>query len=304
MLISERFGEVARRPGAFALQVLRAFRANQGLLLAGAVAYYTLLSGVPLLILMVIALSHFVAQQELLETLRRALEWIVPGQSQAVVGELEFFLEHSEVVGGFLLVTMLFFSSLAFRVLESAFSVLFLHRVAQRHRHLLVSLALPLGYILFLTLTLLIGTLAFVSLEAAGEESIRLFGHSLSLGGVSQLTLRLAGLAAEIVLLTSIYWFMPVGRMPLRHALIGGATAGLLWEGVKRALVWYLETLSQVKLVYGSLTTIIVVLFMLEIAATLLLFGAQVIAEYERLELPGDAPAVPLRTEAVPVEKP
>jgi membrane protein len=35
--------------------------------------------------------------------------------------------------------------------------------------------------------------------------------------------------------------------------------------------------------VYGSLTTSIAVLLSLEIAATLLLFGAQVIAEYERI---------------------
>ena len=36
-------------------------------------------------------------------------------------------------------------------------------------------------------------------------------------------------------------------------------------------------------MVYGSLTTAIVVLLSLELAATLLLFGAQVIAEYERI---------------------
>jgi len=41
---------------------------------------------------------------------------------------------------------------------------------------------------------------------------------------------------------------------------------------------------SKVNVVYGSLTTAIVVLLSLEIAATLLLFGAQVIAEYERIE--------------------
>ena len=35
---------VVANPGAFVLRVLRAFRANQGLLLAGAIAYYTLLS--------------------------------------------------------------------------------------------------------------------------------------------------------------------------------------------------------------------------------------------------------------------
>ena len=98
-------------------------------------------------------------------------------------------------------------------------------------------------------------------------------------------------------MLTSIYLVMPVGRLSLRHALIGGVTAALLWEITRHVLVWYFATLSQVSVVYGSLTTAIVVLLSLEIAATLLLFGAQVIAEYERLA-PGrfDAPVKPMRT--------
>ena len=55
---------VLQHPGSFALGTLKAFRANQGLLLAGAVAYYALLSIVPLLILSVIALSHLVDAEE------------------------------------------------------------------------------------------------------------------------------------------------------------------------------------------------------------------------------------------------
>ncbi len=47
-----------RHPIDFSLAVLKQFRANQGLLLAGAVAYYALLSLVPLLILVVLALTH------------------------------------------------------------------------------------------------------------------------------------------------------------------------------------------------------------------------------------------------------
>jgi len=67
------------------------------------------------------------------------------------------------------------------------------------------------------------------------------------------------------------------------HALIGGATAGLLWELIRFGLAWYFASLSQVNVVYGSLATAIVVLLSLEVAATLLLLGAQVIAEYERI---------------------
>ena len=60
-------------PRAFAWRVLCGFRANQGLLLAGAVAYYALLSIVPLLILSVIALSHVIPEHELLSTIGRYL---------------------------------------------------------------------------------------------------------------------------------------------------------------------------------------------------------------------------------------
>ena len=79
---------VIRHPGAFALRVIKGFRANQGLLLAGAVAYYALLSIVPLLILMAIALSHVVDQSALLEALGRYIGWLAPGQSDFIVGEL------------------------------------------------------------------------------------------------------------------------------------------------------------------------------------------------------------------------
>ena len=98
-------------------------------------------------------------------------------------------------------------------------------------------------------------------------------------------------------MLTSIYLVMPVGRPSWRHALIGGVTATVLWEITRHVLVWYFGTLSQVTVVYGSLTTSIVVLLSLEIAATLLLFGAQVIAEYERIGTKGAERAPqPLRT--------
>jgi membrane protein len=66
----------------------------------------------------------------------------------------------------------------------------------------------------------------------------------------------------------------------------------------RHVLVWYFATLSQLSVVYGSLTTAIVVLFSLEIAATILLLGAQVISEYERRGKGNhNAPPKPFRTQ-------
>src|SRR5580765_584377 len=88
-----------RHPIAFHIRVLKAFRANQGFLLAGAVAYYTLLSLVPLAISILIVLSHVVDQADLLTALERYLELLAPGQAMAIVEQLENFLIHQAVIG-------------------------------------------------------------------------------------------------------------------------------------------------------------------------------------------------------------
>ena len=286
-----------KQPGAFAWRVLRAFRANQALLLAGAVAYYTLLSIVPLLILILIALSEIIDQGALLATLGRYLEWLIPGQSAAVVAELARFLDHRGVIGWVLLATLVFSSSLAFTVLENAMSVIFLHRVATRRRHFLVSAIIPYCYIVFLGCGLLLMTLVSGSIQAIGAETMDFLGRSWSLRGASGGLLYLLGVSGEIFVLTSIYLVMPVGPLSWRHALIGAVTATVLWEITRHILVWYFGTLSQISVVYGSLTTAIVVLASLDIAATLLLLGAQVIAEYERIGTQSEHVAPrPLRT--------
>jgi len=292
--ISPRTVHVLRNPVAFALQVLKAFRANQGMLLAGAVAYYALLSIMPLLILMVIALSQVIDQDLLLASLHKAMEYVVLGEGRAVVVELKAFLDHRAVISWVLLITMLFFSSLGFKVLENAISVIFRHRVQKRRRHLLISLMLPFGYIIFLGTVLFVGATVVADLMVMGAESFVLLGYSWSLTGFSHLLIYGVGLIGEILLISAIYYFMPVGRLSVHHALIGGVTAGLLWEVVRVALRWYFGTLSQVSVVYGSLTTSIVVLVGLDVAAALLLLGAQVIAEYERIEV-GEATRLEVR---------
>jgi YihY family inner membrane protein len=297
MIFGPQAAYVLGHPGAFALRIFKGFRANQGLLLAGAVAYYALLSIVPLLILIAIALSHVIDQAALLEAVGRYIGWLAPGQSKFIVGELSNFLAHRQVLGWVLLVTMLFFSSLAFTVLENAMSIIFLHRVAVRRRRFLVSALLPYCYILFLGIGLLVVTLVSGSFEALGEKSVEFLGRSWSLSGFSVLLLYLLGLAGEVLLLTSLYIVMPVGRLSVRHALIGGVVAAFFWELTRHVLVWYFATLSQVGVVYGSLTTAIVVLLSLEIAATVVLLGAQVISEYERIGTrQQDKPARAVRT--------
>jgi membrane protein len=274
--------KIAKQPGAFALSVVKQFRANQGVLLGGAVAYYTLLSLVPLLILM-LALSHVIPEDRLLLTLSEYLEFVVPGQSTAIVEEVRTFLAQKQVIGSILFVTMLFFSALAFTILENAMSLIFYHRVKIKRRHFLVSAVMPYLFILFLGVGLLVVTVLSGILQFVGTRSIMILGQPRSLDQVSIFLLYIVGVTGELLLLTAIYFVMPVGRLSFRHALIGGVTATILWELMRHILAWYYTTMSQIQLVYGSLTTAIAVLLSVEIGALVLLVGAQVIAEYERI---------------------
>lgn len=256
------------------------------MLLAGAIAYYALLSMVPLLILSVIALSHLVDQAELLNTLRHYLDWLVPSQSKAVLADVSSFLENRIAIGAVLLVTMIFFSSLAFSVLEKAMAVIFGHRGAVTKRHFLVSAVLPYCFVLLLCIAMLGVTVVSVGLQTMAQKHVNFLGNDWSLSGVSGVLLYILGFTAETFILSTLYLILPVGRIPIRHALIGGVTATSLWEVIRHILIWYFTTLSKANVVYGSLTTSVVALFSMEIAAMLLLLGAQVISEYERLGQP------------------
>jgi len=287
---SSRVQFVLDNPWRFAGLVIAGFRANQGLLLAGAVAYYTLLSMVPMLALILVLLSQIHESRELLDTLHDYLMLIAPGQVDVLINQISLFLENWKVVGVVGLLILLFFSSLAFTVLENAMSVIFFHRVAIKRRHFLMSAIIPYFFILLLAAGLLLVSAVSGSLHALDTRSIMLMGQVWSLSGVEKALVYLLGIIGETLLLTSLYLVMPVGRLELRHALIGGITAVVLWEITRNILVWYFSTLSLVNVVYGTFATAIIILITLEVAATILLVGAQVIAEYERI---GTSPSAP-----------
>ncbi|MDX1698855.1 MAG: YihY/virulence factor BrkB family protein [Thiohalobacterales bacterium] len=281
---------VLRHPGRFLVNVLKAFRENQGLLLAGAVAYYTLLSIIPVFALVLIVLSQFLEPELLLESVTSILALVAPIRSEVIATHLEAFLSHWKVIGTMGLLLLLFFSSLAFTVLENAMSMIFFHRRMQHTRHYLVSVLLPYVYILLLAAGLLVVSLMAGWLNQHSGDTPSLLGIDIDMSTTTATTLYLLGVFGEILLLTSVYLVMPLGQLAWTHALVGGIVATLLWELTRHTLVWYFTTLSFVSIIYGSLATTIIILLSFEFAAIILLLGAQVIAEYERIDHGGVTP--------------
>lgn len=274
--------KILNNPLCFLKQVIKSFHANQGLLLSGAVAYYTLLSIIPLFSLILIALSHIIEPEQLLQITSEYINLVLPGQASVFIEQITRFTTQKHI-GWLLLLVLLFFSSMTFTVLENTMSIIFFHRVNIHRRHFFISAIIPYGYILVLGLGMLMITTISGVLQVWEGETISILFWSWTLDGITKIIFYILGVIGLILMLTSIYMVMPVGKLSFKHALIGSISATFLWEIARHLLVWYFSTLSMVNVVYGSLTSAIVVLLFLEVGAVILLFGAQVIAEYERI---------------------
>ena len=263
------------------LRVLRGFIRNQGLLLAGAVSYYTLLSIVPMSILALIVLTNVIEEQQLIHTLSMYLEMVIPGYAATLTEQVRAFLELRKMVGIIGFLCMLFFSSMAFSMLGNAMSVIFIQRVSFQRRNFLVSAIIPYLFIFSMGLGIVLVSFVVGAIETLESRHLTILGWSLNLGGATGVAVYILGIVGEMLMFTAIYLVMPAVRVRFRHALTGGITAAVLWEITRRVLIWYYAAVSMVNIIYGSIAITVVALLSIEVVAVILLLGAQVIAELE-----------------------
>jgi YihY family inner membrane protein len=258
---------------AFARRVLHGFFVNGCLELAGAIAYNGLLSVVPLFLVAAALFARFVDRERFTAAIVHEVRQVVPAElARPLTDTLTSLVEfpHRSGIVGF--VTLVFFSTLAFRTLQRSFDVIFRHRRdLHSPRPLLQSMIISLVYVLLVGFSSFLQTLAMVNLKRV----------PLLADYVPRWTGAL-GLLGTIALLTSMYLFLPFGKGSFRTALIGGTFAALAWEGVQYALLWYMQNVSEVNVIYGSMSAVIVVLVSFELAAAIVLLGAQIIAEIEK----------------------
>lgn len=278
-------GELLNQVIHFLVSVLRNFRSNNGIVLAAGVGYNSLLSIVPLFIVLVVALSHFFDQQYLVYTITHELQFVVPGHADRLAGAVASFVEQRDVVGGVVLIVLLFFSSIAFRTFEAAMEVIF--ETSGPDRHFLVSVLLPYGFIAVIGLTVIALTTLTALLDMLSGRTLEVLQFSISIPEISGAVIYVASFLGSIGLFTALYKVVPATKISTRRAAVGAVFAAVLWEIVRRLIVWYFANIAMVNVVYGSLTTLVLVLITMEIASVIILLGAQVIAELERHDREG-----------------
>jgi YihY family inner membrane protein len=270
-----------RRVLRFAGRVVASFFKNRGLLLAGGVGYNALLSLVPFLAVVLSVLSSFFDERRILDVIGAELAELVPQHAGALLDTARTFLANRASTGVLSVALLLFFSSIAFRMLEEAVAAIFHTSLEGARRRAWVSAVLPYLFIVLLVAALFAMTVVTYLLDALGERSVRIFAFDRSLESVVAWLLRVLNFVGLVVAFAAIYRVLPVVRISNRRALTGGLVAAVLWRSVARVLVYFFTNISQADVIYGSLATAVVTMLYLEILFVILLLGAQVIAELE-----------------------
>jgi membrane protein len=139
---------------------------------------------------------------------------------------------------------------------------------------------------------LLVGGLFLLS--TAATSFIQVFNRRFVLSdqepfldlGLSYLALYLVPGFITLMVFLLLYRFVPNRQMRWQYVWPGAVVATILFEIAKSLFLWYLENFAVYDQVYGSLASVIVLMFWAYLSSLLLILGAEISDEYERLYYP------------------
>src|SRR5512138_2575630 len=84
------------------------------------------------------------------------------------------------------------------------------------------------------------------------------------------------GVLLTCIFFTAVYFLVPATKVELRAAAIGGAVAGVVWEGAKWGYAIFVGKSVRYHAIYGAVAAVPIFLLWLYVSWTLMLFGAKV----------------------------
>jgi len=245
--------------------------------LSASIAFFSFLSIFPLVLGIVAIGSRFLDSEEVQRLIVEFLINVLPGSAEFVTGNIEAMIRLRGAAGIASMIVLLWSAS---------------KMVGALTRGINVALGLKRNYAFFLSplrnfgLTVTVSILLFIAMSFSPIvdllNQLDLSGLGESLRTLIDLAAgRLGGFALTFLILGCIYWLLPYESPPWSSLLVGTAVASLLIELGKGGFLLYIGNAARLEAVYGSLTSIIVLLIWLYLSARFVLFGAEVIAVNE-----------------------
>ena len=262
-------------------RVVRNFARNDGAHMAAGMAYYAIFSLFPLALGAMAIATFLVSPEEAQATLFDFFETQLPGlaNTDVVRDNIEGIVASRGALGAFSIASLIFAGRSVFgamhRIMDRAWQV-------SESRHFVVEQVRQIAMAAGVGLALL----ASVGLSSSGH----LLAQGASLLGFRGQFVEWAwaGLFAILPYVLStfgfalVYRFVPHAPVRWRDVIPAAVLAGLLFELAKLGFVLYLTRFANFDRVYGSISTLVVLLLWVYIACFVLVVGAEVASETGR----------------------
>jgi len=252
--------------------------------LSAALAFYTILSMIPILFLLISGASYFFGSSE--DVHQMAMSFfgrLFPQASALIFREVKAISQRAEVLGWVGILSMIWTSSIIFSSLEFAMGVVFRE---EKRRNFIKSKLLALSMIPASAVVFFFSLFVTAYSETLRATGLRLFGMNL---GHSELFEFIVGYVFPYLILamafTAVYRIIPNVSIAFRHALAGGISCAFLFELAKHFFTWYIAGSKQYSVVYGSLEAIVILVLWVYYSSSILLFCAEVVSAYRRRDI-------------------
>lgn len=239
--------------------------------LAAAIAFWAFFSIFPLLIGILTLSSHFLESSSLQARINEAVTEMLPGSAELVKDNLQAVVDYRGTMGLVALLGLFWTASKGFGAITRAVNrALGLQTertfVFAKLRHLAMAVAVSVLIIVSLGIT--------VVLEVVLEPSF-LSRFGVDPVGITRVQSWTTSFILMFLIFTLIYRLTPYTPVTWSQILPGALLAAVLFELGKTLFVVYLERMANLQAIYGSLSSIIVLLLWLYVSALILILGAE-----------------------------
>lgn len=268
--------EKSKQLFSFLKEVYREFIKDNGPLFAAAISFFGITSLIPLLLLAVGVFGHIIGSRE--SALQKVVAFIgdyIPVGTTLLQEYLMSISRQSSVLSGLGLVGLLWVGTQVFVILQQVMNIALGVKEKPsllRARGIALLLVVVAGILFALSI-------AITSLITAARS----FQPTETFPGIAavwQIVGILVTTIISILAFTFIYRFAPTKNVGAMGPVIGGVTAGLLFETAKYLFRWYVTNLGNYSNVYGSLATAIILVVWIYYVALITVLGAEVASVY------------------------
>jgi membrane protein len=260
-----------------------AYATHQCSLMACACAYCAVLSLVPLLIVgvallgFVFAATNFGDREKALVEAIHVIQSYVPVKFDFLRDQMKTVLETRRVVGIFGLTFLIYGAHQTFLAMQPAMNIIW---VVPETRHWFRQRLVALGATFF-TLILLPADLAATTLTVRVADYSGYWINSAVQATLLKGVTGLLPVFVTTILFAVLYQMLPDRHVPWKSAFIGAGVAAFFWQITKFGFGYYILHSKGYAILYGSLSSIVILVVWMYYSMALLLLGAEVAADYE-----------------------